>query len=390
MFNSLKFLGKNVVVFILSFTLIFSLPFFGSKMNASDEDKFSYATGNLVAAGAFTLAFDDAADGDPVENTDYTYADNNLTIMTTGGLIIGMSNAALVTTTDGIQVNTDSEKSNPSNITVDAVKIRYPTDDALSHNIPFSVSGGGLLKLNLSGESIFDKNDYNSIFTTASGFTSGAALQLSDGTDIEINGSDSDSLYARTYHGAGIGAGVANGISTSAGSITINGGSISAISLARGAGIGAGWANDTIANADSINIYGGKIFARGNYGAGIGAGYIFNSGSAIAGSISIRDADVYAFSVNASGIGGGHVIISKKNTAVASVGSISMESSTVTAVVSIAAAGVGGGYASTGGSIVGAGDISIIGGNITARGGNSFGSGIGGGYAEHDPAPGFP
>ncbi len=104
-----------------------------------------------------------------------------------------------------------------------------------------------------------------------------------DGGNITINGGY---VKVESTFGAGIGGGDCG----DGGSITINGGVVTAYSSDEGAGIGGGSGGFS----GNITINGGKIEAHGNYGAGIGSGYLsayradekitINGGLVIAGS----------------------------------------------------------------------------------------------------------
>ena len=76
-------------------------------------------------------------------------------------------------------------------------------------------------------------------------------------------------------------------------SITINGGNITAVSE-YGAGIGAGW----MGNSGTISISGGTIVAESEAGCGIGGGYV----SAVQ-SVTITGGDITATSDRGAGIG---------------------------------------------------------------------------------------
>ncbi len=104
---------------------------------------------------------------------------------------------------------------------------------------------------------------------------------------ITINGGTVTA--ANSYNGAGIGGGMNQPIQ----SITINGGNIAAVSE-YGAGIGAGW----MGNSGTISISGGTIVAESEAGCGIGGGYV----SAVQ-SVTITGGDITATSDRGAGIG---------------------------------------------------------------------------------------
>jgi hypothetical protein len=213
--TKLKFICKNLIVIIVCFTLILSLPFsnFANTKSAEESDKVAYAAS--VTVGDFTIGLNSSVT--PSVNKDYTYTSNLLTILTTASLTIGMKTAGSTTTKDSIQVKTIPSKT--SNITVDKVKI-----DSSSIS-PFSVVSGGTLSLTLKGE--------NSFSVSQAAF---AGLGLSESSNIEI---DEDSSEGSLIAQSGMtGAGIGGGYQSSAGSITINGGTVAAMSATYGAGIG--------------------------------------------------------------------------------------------------------------------------------------------------------
>ena len=148
-----------------------------------------------------------------------------------------------------------------------------------------------------------------------------------------------------------------NGIIYDSGSITINGGIITANNTASGAGIGGGY----LGNGKNITINGGIVTATGgDYAAGIGGGRFG------AGNITINGGTVTATGSNTgAGIGGG------RETPSASITNITINGGTVYATGSNNAAGIGGGYNGRGG-------------NITISGGNVSATNVGNGFAGSD------
>ncbi|MEA4814822.1 MAG: S-layer homology domain-containing protein [Oscillospiraceae bacterium] len=167
-----------------------------------------------------------------------------------------------------------------------------------------------------------------------------------DGGTITINGG---TVTATSNYGAGIGGG--NG--GNGGNITINGGTVTATSN-YGAGIGGGGNGG---NGGNITINGGTVMATGSTGAGIGGGG--NGGNG--GNISISGGTVTATCNYDAGIGGGNG---------GGGGNITINGGTVMATGS-SGAGIGGGYPGDGGS------IAISGGTVMAS--STYGAGIGGG-----------
>ncbi len=189
---------------------------------------------------------------------------------------------------------------------------------------------------------------------------------LTASNGIDVNSGNTLNIYVQsggtgklTATGTGEGAGIGGGSRDDAGTITINGGTVTATgSNNGGAGIGGGRLGD----GGTITINGGTVTAFGaTYAAGIGGGW---SGSG--GSININGGTVTATSgANAAGIGGGYT---------GSGGTITINGGKVTATNTGEAAGIGGGYWYGSG-----GTITITGGEVIATGG-SGGAGIGGGH----------
>jgi len=156
----------------------------------------------------------------------------------------------------------------------------------------------------------------------------------SNGGTIEINGGNV------TATGGEQGAGLGGGACASAGAVTINGGTVIAISgSSEGAGIGGGLYGE----ANRVTINGGVVRAGGNYGAAIGSGSrsIENQGN-----ITITGGIVRVYSSGGQGdgaaIGGGRY---------SDAGIISITGGTVYASAAGAGPGIGGGAARNGGYI---------------------------------------
>ena len=167
-------------------------------------------------------------------------------------------------------------------------------------------------------------------------------------------------VSGKTKSFSGIGGGGVKGVTSNAGSITINGGVIYATGGSGGAGIGGG----NHGNGGNITINGGMVTATGDSdGAGIGGG----DGGA-GGNIIINGGSINAKGgFRAAGIGGG---TSGQG------GTININGGDIKATGGEDSAGIGGSYGDTGTS---AGDIFISGGTITATG-RKGGAGIGSGY----------
>ena len=192
----------------------------------------------------------------------------------------------------------------------------------------------------------------------------GASLTVNNG--INVAESNSFSVYAQSdkenmgaltvtcQEDAPI-AGIGSEFGNSGGTITINGGSITATGGRNGAGIGG----SQDGSGGNIIIHGGTVKATGGgYAAGIGG----SSGSG--GTITINGGTVEAIGGTfAAGIGSGEG---------GSGGTITIHGGTVTATGGDEAAGIGGGNGAS------YGNITISGGSVTATGGD-LAAGIGGG-----------
>ena len=187
---------------------------------------------------------------------------------------------------------------------------------------------------------------------TASGGENAAGIggsQNGSGGNIIIHGGTVKAT------GGGNAAGI-GGSDGSSGTITIHGGTVEAIGGTFAAGIGGGLGG----SVDTISIHGGSVTASGgDHGAGIGGG-IRSSG----GNITISGGNVTATGGGyGAGIGGGEK---------GSGGNITISGGNITATGGSLAAGIGGGYEASGET------ITISGGSVTASGGD-HGAGIGGG-----------
>ena len=197
----------------------------------------------------------------------------------------------------------------------------------------------------------------------------GASLTVNNG--INVAESNSFSVYAQSdkenmgaltvtcQEDAPI-AGIGSEFGNSGGTITINGGSITATGGRNGAGIGG----SQDGSGGNIIIHGGTVKATGGgYAAGIGG----SSGSG--GTITINGGTVEAIGGTfAAGIGSGEG---------GSGGTITIHGGTVTATGGDEAAGIGGGNGAS------YGNITISGGSVTATGGDEA-AGIGGGFQAAD------
>jgi uncharacterized repeat protein (TIGR02543 family) len=293
---------------------------------------------NAATAGDFTIT---ATDGgtEPELDTDYSYASNVLTILSTKDMTIsGTTITDTITTTSGLAAV----------LTINNVSIDGST---IYSGHAFNVDGGSL-HLTLKGANVLK----------GTGGAPNAGLNLVNGANLTIDAESGASLNATG--GSNGGAGIGGGISSAAGNITINGGNITATGTTGGAGIGGGHSN---APAGEISINYSEIEASGGSGggAGIGGGMAYSA----VGEISINYSEIeVTVSGGGAGIGGGN----SNSTA----GNISIYNSEIEVNTSgtVGGAGIGGGNVSA------AGDISIDYSEITANNSGQYGAGIGGGF----------
>ncbi len=198
--------------------------------------------------------------------------------------------------------------------------------------------------------------DGKSLTVSGGSFTGKPGISLTEGNSLTIygqtEGTGALTATAATYSNC---AGIGTGYNENFGTITINGGVITATGEG-GAGIGAGSGGD----GGTVVINRGSVTATGgSNGAGIGgdSGNICNV-TINGGSVEARGA------MMASGIGGGY---NKAG------GTITITGGEVLAVGGNMAAGIGGGYMGAGGI------VNITGGSVTATGGDAGSSGIGAG-----------
>ena len=189
---------------------------------------------------------------------------------------------------------------------------------------------------------------------TASG---GVGVNEGNSLTITAEGSGTGELIANGALGC---AGIGGNLYCNTGTITINGGKITATSLTQGAGIGGGYDS----SVGTIRINGGTVNATGGQlAAGIGGGYGLNSGD---GTITINGGTVTANGGDYSaGIGTGYIACNI---------TLTINGGTVNATGGQFAAGIGGGHVKAGI------DVTINGGTVVATGGiyNSYiGMGIG-------------
>lgn len=154
-------------------------------------------------------------------------------------------------------------------------------------------------------------------------------LSVSAGNELNIYGQIFDTGTLLVNNEDNQYAGIGSGFKENCGTITINGGTVTAVGGVLGAGIGGTEDHD----GGTTTVNGGTVTAiGGDSGAGIGGGQ-FGSG-----------------------------------------GTVTINGGTVTVTGGKSGAGIGGGYGGSGGT------ITINGGDITATGGSLYGAGIGGGF----------
>jgi|GEM_PF-6278352 len=169
-----------------------------------------------------------------------------------------------------------------------------------------------------------------------------------------------------TAYGGQYGAGIGGGWMSS-GNVTVNGGVINAIGGQYGAGIGGG---PQASDKTTVVINGGTVTAGASGGAAaIGGGYMSSA------EVTVNDGKITATSEDtASSSNGGGAGIGGGTQAA---GKVTVNGGSITATASLFAAGIGGGFKA-------AGDVIINGGAVKAYGGgfdnnHGCGAGIGGG-----------
>ncbi len=350
-------LAKRILSYILCMTLVMSgLMVPGKQAEAAVSDSGNDFT--ITTAG--------------VENTDYTYSDGVLTILTGTSITIANTDPNTATTNQIVVAKDVS-----ANITLAGVNVNvsgttgacaFKIEDNSTGNVTITLADGkantlksgskcaGLQK-NGTGDTIgtltIQGGENSTGSLAATGGTYGAGIGGgSNGASSKIIISGGAITAKSGFYGAGIGGGQ-NGAGSA---ITISGGSITATGGSWGAGIGGGQNGA----GSEITISGGSITATGgSSGAGIGGGQK-GAGS----EITISGGTITATGGSSgAGIGGGQNGAGSE---------ITISGGTITATGGSLGAGIGGGFEGVGSK------ITISGGTITATGGNS-GAGIGGG-----------
>ena len=268
--------------------------------------------------------------GYAVNNTMLNISQGNIIINTAGTYtVIGSTTSNSITVNPGITGDV--------NLTLNNVNINVSS----THNkAALSVGTNSTVNLTLIGSNTLRSGD------------NCAGVQVPQNATLVITQQSTGTLNA---YGGYCGAGIGGGDYGSGGTVTINGGSVTATGD-YAAGIGGGY----YGNGGTVSIHGGTVTATGNTGAaGIGSGQFGNDGS-----VTIHGGVVFATGNYGAGIGGGQY---------GSGGSTSIHGGTVTATGNNGGAGIGSGQFGNDGS------VTIHGGTVTATGNNGS-AGIGGGY----------
>ncbi len=228
----------------------------------------------------------------------------------------------------------------------------------ISSNMGLAVGTGKSVTLDLAGHHL-----------SVTGLLIHAGITVEMGEALTIDDSGGGTLLATGgYDGSGIGGNGDEFGGGTAGTVTVNGGSVTAMGGAGGAGIGGGRVGGS---GGAVTVNGGSVIATGGiYGAGIGGGDI----GRLSGTLTVNGGSVTASGGEyAAGIGGGES---------GPGGSVMVNGGTVSATGLNGGAGIGGGSSGgSGGSVVigpdgqvtasGSSDASAVG---PGSSGASFGS----------------
>lgn len=269
------------------------------------------------------------------------------------------SASAAVTVTDWDALRAAFEAGGTETIVL-AADITSPTTQGLA------LEAGDDITLDLNGHGLTVGNPSN-----ATG-AYGAGVGVPQGAVLTIRDSADDTGHLVSYGGersAGIGGTFEGAPNTSVGTVTIEGGQVTAVGGRIGAGIGSGSAGA----AGQLTISGGVVAATGGQSsAGIGGG----GANPADGSVLITGGAVTALGgdVTAAGIGGGNLGDGIDTTIIGGV---------VTATGLGYGAGIGGGRWGVGAA------VTLSGGQIDATGGSN-GAAIGSGGVDNGPPFGDP
>lgn len=206
-----------------------------------------------TTVGAFTVTGGE-------NGTDYSYADNVLTISKTTAITIKNTDPSTATT-DTIVVASE----NGANITLSGVNIDVSsTERACAFNIDSNVTEKVTITLADGSENTLKSGE------------SYAGLQKSNSANhnLEITGDTLD-IGSLTANGGRYGAGIGGGLSSAGSDIVISGGSVTANSATNGAGIGGGHNGE----GSNITISGSSVKATRDTG-GSHSGAIIGNGAA--------------------------------------------------------------------------------------------------------------
>ena len=308
-------------------------PAHGTTLNVDEHNTTSITitfsdktatTNQLTVAGAFNIT-------GGTNGTDYTYADNVLTVNNGANLTISMTDNTAITS-DRIVIAQNAT----ATITLDGVKIKAPQQTSA-----IDLSSGSKLTLILPTNSTSSLEGGTWDSSDLSGNSSGCAgIHVPVGAELNIQCSETDthkcleaSCGKLSVKGEVKSAGIGGNGNEGCGTVVIDSGVVTVIGST--AGIGGG----DHGSGGNVTINGGIVTATGNSGAGIGG-----AGSNGPGETVIITGGI----VTATGAGGG--------------------------------AGIGGGWESTGGTVTITGGI--VQATVAAQG--YKGAGIGGGHAATD------
>ncbi|MDO5431200.1 hypothetical protein [Eubacterium sp.] len=329
---------------------------------------FAYPSRGVVASGA-------TGDFTVTGTGSYTYDESAKTLTVNSGANVTIKNMVSGTpTADKIVVAGDAS------ITLDGVNIDLKRKDCGA----MEIQNGANVTLELKSGSVNTLKNENGNYLIY-----GVGLRVPKGAAVTINGSEDATLNAE---GSGLGAGIGGADGETAGSITINGGSINAVSSGDSYAAGIGGGRD--GSNETITINGGIVNARSgvngeSLGAGIGGGENGNGGS-----ITITGGTVTAccsgtWKSLGAGIGGGGADNGTNG------GKIIISGGTVNAYCQSDSEGIskGAGIGGGGGDELGgnSGEIIITGGSVNARAiagndPNEKGADIGAGYNNNSSA----
>ena len=278
---------------------------------------------NNTVAGAFNITGGSSG-------TAYTYDDGVLTVNNGANITISMSDGATAPTSDRIVIAQNAT----ATITLNGVKINAPQQTSA---IELSSGSNLTLILPTGSESNLVGGTWNNTDPTTSG---SAGIHVPVGAELNIQCSETDthkcleaSCGKLSVKGEVKSAGIGGNENEGCGTVTIDGGIVTATGGSSAAGIGGG---DHGSGGD-ITINGGIVTAKAGNGGAAGIGGAGEGGTG---------------------------------------GKITITGGIVTATGDGGAAGIGGGYMSAGGTVIISGGV-VTASLVTSGGGN--GAGIGGG-----------